>query len=100
VREEPPRAGVPVVRLRVKVVPGAAREGLAGLHGDALKVRVAAAPERGRANRAVEALVARSLGLAPSAVRVVAGATAPLKMLEIVGAPVEAVAALVGGPPR
>ena len=72
-------------RLAVKVVPGASRSGLAGWMGEALKVRVTAPPEGGRANRMVTELVARALGLPDSAVRVVSGAGSPRKLLEIDG---------------
>ena len=50
-----------------------------------LKVRVRAVPEGGKANRAVEKLVAKWLGLSKSAVRVVTGAKTRLKTLEIDG---------------
>jgi uncharacterized protein YggU (UPF0235/DUF167 family) len=70
----------------VKVVPGASRDEIAGWLGAALKVRVAAPPERGRANAAVEALVAAALGVPPSQVRVVVGHAAARKVLEIDGA--------------
>lgn len=49
-------------RLRVKVVPGASRDGIVGALGDRLKVRVAAPPEHGAANRALLALLAERLG--------------------------------------
>jgi hypothetical protein len=71
--------------LRVKVVAGASRDAIAGWLGDALKVRVSAAPERGKANAAVEALIARALGLPRGSVRVVAGETVPRKLVEIAG---------------
>ncbi len=45
----------------VWVVPGASRTSVDGLHNDALKVRVTAPPERGRATRSVEALLATVL---------------------------------------
>lgn len=44
-------------RLRIWVVPGANRPGLVGLHGNALKVRVASPAERDRANRELCSLV-------------------------------------------
>ena len=71
--------------LRVKVVPGASRERIAGLLGDALKIQVAAAPERGKANAAVERLIAGVLGVAASAVRVTAGLTQPRKTIHVAG---------------
>lgn len=73
------------LKLRLKVVPGASREGVDGWLGEALKVRVRAAPEKGRANAAVEKLLAEALGLPPAAVRVVSGFTAPVKTVEIEG---------------
>jgi uncharacterized protein (TIGR00251 family) len=69
--------------IQVKVVPKASRDEIAGWLGDRLKIRVSAPPERGKANAAVEKLLAETLGLPPSAVRVVAGATTPLKAVEI-----------------
>ena len=78
-------------RLAVKVVPGASRSGLAGWMGETLKVRVTAPPEDGRANRMLARLVADALELPTSAVRVVAGAGSPRKLLEIDGLDARAV---------
>lgn len=50
-----------------------------------LKVRVRAAPEDGKANAALEALLAKALGVAKSKVKVARGATARLKAVEIEG---------------
>ena len=69
--------------IQVKVVPKASRDEVAGWLGERLKLRVSAPPERGKANAAVEKLLAKVLGLPPSAVRVVAGAATPLKSVEI-----------------
>lgn len=70
------------VRLAVKVVPGAVREGIEAF-GDGLKIKVRAAPEKGRANAAVSRLLAERLALPASAVRVVAGHTGRQKLLEV-----------------
>jgi uncharacterized protein (TIGR00251 family) len=72
-------------RLPVKVVPGASSNGIAGWMGDALRVRVTAPPERGKANAAVERIIADALGLPAHAVRVIKGNTSPRKVLEISG---------------
>jgi hypothetical protein len=74
------------ILLRIKVVPGSSRAGIAGWLGDALKVRVTAPAERGRANASVEEVVAAALGLPRASVRVVTGTTSPRKTLEIRGA--------------
>jgi uncharacterized protein (TIGR00251 family) len=71
------------VRLELKVVPKSSRAQIDGWLGERLKVRVSAPPERGKANAAVEALIAKTLGIPRSAVRVVAGAASPLKTIEI-----------------
>ena len=73
------------MRLAVKVVPKSSRDELVGWIGDALKVRVTAPPERGRANVAVQALLARSLDLPTDCVRLVAGANSPRKVFEVEG---------------
>ena len=60
--------------LTVHVQPQAKRSEICGLHGDALKVRVAAQPAGGRANEALVAILAGALGVPKSRVRVVKGA--------------------------
>ena len=72
-------------RLKLKVVPGAAKSEIVGWLGDALKVRVAAAPEKGKANKAVVALLADALGVSASEVSVVGGHSSPHKILEVAG---------------
>ena len=78
------------MKLTVKVVPKSSRNSIAGWVGDALKVCVIAAPERGKANAAVEAVLAEALGVTRGRVRLVAGLTSSRKVLEIDGvAPAE-----------
>jgi uncharacterized protein len=77
--------GEPTTRLRLRVSPGAARTELAGRHGDAWKVRVSAAPERGRANDAVVRLLAERLGVPSASVSVVSGHSARDKVVELRG---------------
>ena len=76
---------LPVTRLKVKVVPGASRTQIAGWLGDALKIRVSAPPEKGRANAAVAAVVAEALGLPAGSAVVVAGKSSPRKQVEVHG---------------
>lgn len=59
--------------LAVQTQPGAKRTEVAGLHGDALKLRVAAAPLKGRANDELAAFVAEALGVPRKSVTVVKG---------------------------
>jgi len=87
----------PAGRLRVKVVPGAARTEVVGRLGAAVKVRVAAPPEGGQANREVCALLADRLGLPLAQVTVVSGPASPNKVIGLVGiAETEAKARLLG----
>jgi hypothetical protein len=72
-------------QLKLKVVPGASNSGITGWIGDALKVRVSAAPENGKANAAVEKIIASALQLPNRAVRIVAGHGSPRKLIEIDG---------------
>jgi uncharacterized protein (TIGR00251 family) len=72
-------------RIALTVSPGAARTEVVGPHGEGWKVRVAAGPERGRANKAVVGLVADVLHVPTAAVRVVAGPRSRRKILEIDG---------------
>jgi uncharacterized protein (TIGR00251 family) len=81
-------------RLKVRVTPSARRNGFDGWMQDAdgddrLKVTVTTAPEKGKANKSVQKLVAKSLGVASGSVQVVQGETARLKTLQIAGNPVE-----------
>jgi hypothetical protein len=69
--------------LRLTVVPGASRTEVVGLHGDRLKLRVAAAPEKGAANRKLLDFLAKSLGLPKKAVRLSGGAQSREKVVAI-----------------
>ena len=73
------------VVVRLNVHPGAGRTAVVGRHGDALKVKVAAAPERGRANDACVALVAGLLGRPEGDVELTGGAASRLKRLKVAG---------------
>lgn len=69
----------------MKVVPGARRDAVVGWLGGALKLRVSAPPERGKANAAVVRLIAGTLGVAPVDVEVVAGFGSPRKRVAVAG---------------
>jgi uncharacterized protein (TIGR00251 family) len=71
--------------IAVKVVPRAATDEIVGWLDDALKVRIQAPPEDGRANRALEALLANALGLKKTAVSVTAGFGSARKRVSIAG---------------
>ena len=70
-------------RLKIKVIPKASRNSIAGWLGDELKVMVTAAPEKGKANKAVIEMLAQTLQLPKQAIHIVAGQTSPHKTLEL-----------------
>jgi uncharacterized protein (TIGR00251 family) len=72
-------------RLHVRVAPGASRPGVVGRHGSAWKLRVAAAPQNGKANDAVVRLLARALALPVRSVVIVSGHSSRDKIVELVG---------------
>jgi uncharacterized protein (TIGR00251 family) len=74
-----------VARIELTVSPGAARSELVGRHGGGWRARVAAPPERGRANRALVELLAEALGVPRDRLTVVAGRTARRKVVEVDG---------------
>jgi uncharacterized protein len=92
------------MRLAVRVTPKGGRDAVEGWALDPggrafLKVRVAAAANDGQANAALTALLAKTLKRPKSAVRIVSGETARLKMIEVEGLEPAGLAAAVGAPP-
>jgi len=75
----------PTTRLRIRVSPGARTTELVGRQGEAWKVRVAAPPERGRANDALLKLLAQRLGVPRSELELVAGGSGRDKIVELRG---------------
>ena len=74
----------------MRAQPNASKDAIEGLGVEAsgqryLRVRVRAAPEKGKANAAIEALLAKALGLPKSAVSVEKGETQRIKTVRIVG---------------
>jgi uncharacterized protein YggU (UPF0235/DUF167 family) len=92
-----PAPGGLVVRVRVTPNAGADRIEGAETRADGtsvLRLRVRAVPDRGKANAAATALLARALSIPPSAVTLTAGATARLKTLRVAGDPAALAAAI------
>ncbi len=82
--------GDDAVVLSVHVQPGAGRSAVAGRHGTALKVRVAAAPEGGRANEATADLLADTFGVEGAEVELVSGQSSRAKQFRLTGIDVDA----------
>lgn len=75
----------PRTSLRLRVVPGSSRPGVAGRLGDAWKVRVSAPAEAGRANEAVRVLLAQVLGLRRADIEIGSGAASRDKIVLLHG---------------
>ncbi|MBB4013214.1 hypothetical protein GGR36_002560 [Niveibacterium umoris] len=72
--------------LSLHIQPGASRTEIAGLHGDALKIRLAAPPVDGKANAALLAFIADTLDLPKRAVTLESGASSRQKRVRVEGA--------------
>ena len=90
---EPEAGGV---RLTLHVQPKASRTGLAGLHGDAIKVRVAAPPVDGAANAELVRFLAELLGVTRAAVEIVSGESGRRKVVTVRGVGLEAARQVLG----
>ena len=67
----------------VKVVPGSSRTASAGLIGESLKVKVAAPPEKGKANKCLIEFLSKKAGVKRGDVVIVAGQTSEVKQVII-----------------
>jgi len=81
----------------VRVKPRASRDALEGVAGERVVVRVQAPPLEGRANAAVERLLAKALGVPPGRVTVVSGLAGREKLVRVDGVAAETLAARLGG---
>ncbi|MCP4712081.1 MAG: DUF167 domain-containing protein [Planctomycetes bacterium] len=73
------------VLFSVKVGPGSSRSEVKGVYGEALKVLVAAAPEKGKANKELVAVLAGVLGRSKSEVKVYSGLRSQRKEILVAG---------------
>ncbi len=89
VRLEPHADGV---QLPVKAHPGARKNALCGVHDGQLKVSVTAAPEKGKANKAILDLLAETLGLKRAQLELLSGETSARKVFLVRECSLEALA--------
>jgi uncharacterized protein len=88
----------PSTRLHLRVIPGGSRSEIVGRHGDAWKVRIAAPPERNRANNALLDLLATALGISRARIALVRGRTSRDKTIVVDGLTAEDVEARLASP--
>jgi uncharacterized protein (TIGR00251 family) len=84
--------GDDAVEVAVHAQPGAGRTQVVGRHGDAVKIRVAAPPERGRANEALAAVLAETFGVPAKQVSLLSGEASRSKRFRLDGVDPDAVA--------
>ncbi len=73
----------------VKVVPGSSKTAISGLLNGMLKVKISAAPERGKANRCLIDFLAKQLGVKKKSVSIISGQTNPIKSMQVLGVSTE-----------
>jgi uncharacterized protein len=78
-----------VLTLTLHVQPGAKRTEVTGLHGEALKIRLAAPPIEGRANEALLKFIAESFGVPMRQVELKQGGQSRHKVVAVTGSKVE-----------
>jgi hypothetical protein len=71
--------------LNLRVVPRSKKDGIAGVHGDCLRVRIAAPPVDGRANQRLVEFLAREFGVPKREVTLLTGDTGQRKRVSITG---------------
>ncbi|NTF43603.1 DUF167 domain-containing protein [Rhizobium rhizogenes] len=89
---QPWQASSDHLRLSVRLTPNGGRDAIDGIETGSdgqsyLKARVSVAPEKGKANKALIALLARNMGIPKSSLELVSGDTARKKILRIEGEP-------------
>ncbi len=87
------------VLLRVYVQPKASREGIAGYHGDALKIRLKASPVEGEANAACIRFLASLFGLPRTNLSIKTGHKSRLKLIEMEGVSIEEIRKVIVAQP-
>lgn len=87
------------VLLRVYVQPKASREGIAGYHGDTLKIRLKAPPVEGEANAACIRFLASLFGLPQTNLSIKTGHKSRLKLIEMEGVSIEEIRKVIVAQP-
>ena len=75
----------PRVQIRVRVIPGASRNQIVGVVDGAYKIKIAAQPVKGKANKALKEFIAKILGVRKSDVQISTGENARIKTVLIEG---------------
>lgn len=82
------------ILVTIKVVPGSSRTEIVGCQAQMLKIKIAAPPEKGKANKALAEFLAEKLNLKKADVEIISGHTGSIKHVFLAGACIEAVKAI------
>ncbi len=77
------------VVFTAKIVPGSSRTSACGLLNGILKIKISAAPEKGKANQCLLKFLVKQLGVKKNAVRIISGQTNPVKKVQVLGVSAE-----------
>jgi uncharacterized protein (TIGR00251 family) len=83
------------VVFTVKVVPGSSRTQIAGLLNGMVKIRLSAAPEKGKANKLLVDFLAKQLGVRSKAVSIISGHKTAVKRVQVSGIRAQQIAQLI-----
>jgi len=72
-------------RIKVHIVPNSKKNSVSGRHGDAIKIKIAAPPIDGKANKALVAFLARKLSLTKGNIVIKSGSSSRIKTIVITG---------------
>ena len=89
------QAGSSVI-FSVKVVPRSSRTAIAGILNGMLKVKLSAAPEKGKANESLVEFLADTLGIKRNTITITSGLTSPVKTIQIAGVSTETILKKLG----
>ena len=73
------------VIFTAKIVPGSSKTSLCGSLDGMVKIKVSAAPEKGKANHCLIDFLTKQLRVKKKAIRVISGQTNPVKSIEVLG---------------
>jgi uncharacterized protein (TIGR00251 family) len=86
----------PSATVSVRVVPRSAKEGVAGLEGGVVRIRLNAPPVEGKANEALVRFLARTVGVPKSRITLVTGERGRSKIVRVAGVTPEALMKALG----
>lgn len=84
------------VVFSAKIVPGSSKTAVCGLLDGMVKIKISAAPEKGKANQCLVEFLAKQLGVKKKDVHIISGETNPVKSVQVFGVSAELLATRLG----